>query len=153
LNPHTSYPPYPPQYQGGFGGPFIPPSNSVLARARSINTISNTDLYGSQHVGLNDSPNSGSFSAFTPPQAYQQLGYADRPPSQPNGPRDFVPSMQLQNGRSSQISLPDVPPKIGLSVERDNGTLDLDFHGAASELEADEASSELPWARMDSSSL
>src|SRR5258708_5800305 len=144
-NPHASYPSYAPQYQGGFGGPFVSPSNS--ARARSINNNSNPlDLYSSQRV---ESPNSvASFPAFTPPQAYpQQLGYADRPLSHPGGPRDFVPTQHTQNGRASHISLPDVPPKSALGYEDAH----LDFHGA-SELETDDGSSELPWARVDPSS-
>ena len=69
--------------------------------------------------------------------------------SHPGGPRDLVPT-HTQNGRSSQISLPDAPSKIGLSPGHDDGG--LDFHGSANELETDEGSSELPWARVDSSS-
>jgi hypothetical protein len=157
LNPHTSYPPYAPQYQGGYAGGYNPPSNPAGARARSMNN--NFDTPGSQHAGLNESPNSiasGSFSAFTPPQGYQPLSYADRSPSHPSGPRDFYPTHQpsthRQNDRSSQVSLPDVPPKVGVCLEHDDGKLDLDFPGAESELEIDGGSSELPWARIDCSS-
>jgi len=105
-------------------------------------------LYSSQRV---ESPNPvTSFPAFTPPQAYHQpLGYTDRPLSHPGGPRDFVPTQQhTQNGRTSHISLPDVPPKSGLGYEDAH----LDFHSAARELETDDGGSELPWARVDSSS-
>ena len=51
---------------------------------------------------------------------------------------------------------PEVPPKISLSLEHEDGGLGVKFvntNNSRSEFELDDDGSELPWARGDSSSV
>ncbi|KAJ3507393.1 hypothetical protein NLJ89_g6330 [Agrocybe chaxingu] len=138
YNPHTSYPPYVPSYQGY------------------------SDYYGGQPI--NDQQPNGGYDAsrypgLTPAQAYQAQVYGgSNPHSQPAGPRDYPPRVSpvpsdrppKHNGAPSQLQ---DPPRLGISLEHDDGRLGIDFvsNSTSSDLGTDESSSELPWAQSEPS--
>ena len=144
------YPPYVPQQQG-----FLPPPhNPSLARARSV--VSNTDYVP------NDSPNHSPapYPGLTAAQAYQAQVFMNGPnhnnPPQWNSQRvSPAPSVQhLQRPRSNLNGGSVSPNDFGISLEHDDGRLGLDFTAANASTSHDlptDDSSELPWARSDSS--
>jgi hypothetical protein len=151
YNPHTSYPQYTPSYHGGFSPSLAPPLNPALGRARSMNNHSNPlDSYNSAHFDLNNSPNSVGYSARPPSQAFHsQVPH-------PNGPREFLPAPLSQRQKGGSLLPPEVPPKISLSLEHEEGGLGGNFvntNNSFSEFELDDDGSELPWASGDSSSV
>ena len=102
----------------------------------------------------NEQSSSAPYPSFTP-QPYRPLSHdGNGPASLRNEPREFIPPehsplSQKQNGGSLPPQL-DVPPKIGLGLERDDGNLGIDFGSGvnvpSSEFGTDESGSELPWA-------
>ncbi|KAF9480490.1 CNH-domain-containing protein [Pholiota conissans] len=147
-----SYYPPPQQYASpypSFPPNLAPPHNPTVSRARSINSYPT------------DAPYPG--TALTPAQAYQAQVYMNGPthsplPQQWNPPprvspvpsdRQLTPAQR--NNRSSALSS-DLP-RLGISLEHDDGRLGIDFNGpsnsASSPLGTDESSSELPWAHSE----
>ncbi|KAF9563907.1 CNH-domain-containing protein [Agrocybe pediades] len=146
YNPHTSFPSYQPQFQS-YQPSLAPPSNPALARARSVNS-SSPDYPPAPplHPPINDHAHSP-YPGLTPAQAYQAQIYMNAPsPSPAYGPR---PSPAPSN-RSSNV--PVELPRIGISLEHDDGRLGLDFTSSTgADVDSEESSSELPWARSEPS--
>lgn len=156
-NPHTSFPQYVPQYQPYPSSSLQPPPNPALARARSVN--SNSPDYSpapppppppiSDHVHA--------YPGLTPAQAYQAQIYNNSPshshsPAPAYGPR---PSPAPSNRTSNVPGLPAELPRIGISLEHDDGRLGLDFSASSTtgaDVDSEDSSSELPWARSEPSS-
>ena len=132
YNGHTSYPSY--GYQA-YQPSLAPPSNQSLSRARSVNSASPDYI----------PPQISEPSGLTPAQAYQAQVYMNGPnlsqSSWNGGPR---PS---PSHKPNGIPPPDLP-KIGISLEHDDGRLGIDFTSTPHSSDAD-SSSELPWANSE----
>jgi RHO1 GDP-GTP exchange protein 1/2 len=97
-------------------------------------------------------------AGLTPAHAYQAQVYLNSPAGQQSGWNGLgdIPAAALRptslpnNGASGQLmprSAIDVPT-LGVNIDSDSGGLGLDFAGSSpSDLDTDEGSSELPWAR------
>jgi hypothetical protein len=149
---------YPPQHHvapyPSFSPGLAPPHNPALARARSINSY-HSDSPGAPYPG----------PALTPAQAYQAQVYMNVPTQSPqpqpwNAPRvSPAPSdRQIPAQRNSHTSgFSSELPKLGISLEHDDGRLGLDFAGpsnsVSNDLGTDEGSSELPWAHSEPASM
>jgi hypothetical protein len=160
----TSYPhhqpyrqPYYPQQQQQQQPYGLAPPPQHVPRARSI--------AGNPHINgvIQDPPNSSleslTPSGLTPAQAYQAQIYLDNP----GGPQADWNRFQNSPGPSNRHSQnggfarPLVPPRLGVSLDHDDGRLGLDFGPAggnggstnSSPQDTDDGSSELPWARTD----
>lgn len=155
-HPHSSFPQ---QIPGSYGYPNTTgPPNPALARARSI--ISNPS--GNGGFGRSEEPPDQlreqlTHPGLTPAQAYQAQIYLNNPAgpqadwnryqSSP-GPSNHPHSSYGHNGSPAR---PGDPPRLGVSLDHDDGRLGLDF-GAGSSNSSDHGtddSSELPWARND----
>ncbi|KAF8967665.1 CNH domain-containing protein [Flammula alnicola] len=119
--------------------------------------------YPSQLRSTNGNSNfdSSPYPGLTPAQAYQAQIYMNAPNQSPQpqawnsqrvSPASSVrlPPPQRPNGTSG---LSNQLPKLGISLEHDDGRLDIDFtaqnSSTPSDLGTDENSSELPWARSE----
>ena len=149
-NPHT-YPSYP--------SSLLPPDNPALSRANSTNSPA---PYLPQNIIHDSVPLSG----LTPAQTYQAQVYMNGPngnsisavpprdwPATSPAPPDRRSHPPAQNAGSS--FLPD-PPKLGISLEHDDGRLGIDFISGNEDdpldIGQDESASELPWARVEHTS-
>ncbi|TFK39883.1 CNH domain-containing protein [Crucibulum laeve] len=156
--PHPQHPPpvsYPQQLPGSYGYPASLAPPNATPRARSI--ISNSNASGII-VPPPSEPSDGSREALahpglTPAQAYQAQVYQNSPAgiqgdkSMYRASPDRSSHPQTQNGGPSR---PHDAPRLGISLEHDDGRLGLDFAGSSgnsSDHGTDEGSSELPWAR------
>ncbi|RDB23306.1 Rho1 guanine nucleotide exchange factor 1 [Hypsizygus marmoreus] len=154
-----AHPSYPQPIPGSYGYPNTTgPTNPALARARS--TISNAPVNGV--IRHDEPPNSSHESlthpGLTPAQAYQAQIYMNSPAGSQTdwnkyqsspGPSSRPHSSHTQNGASP---FPGDPPRLGVSLDHDDGRLGLDFgmaSGNSSDQGTDDGSSELPWARNE----
>ncbi|KAF9006045.1 hypothetical protein BDQ17DRAFT_327221 [Cyathus striatus] len=127
---------------------------SLPSRTRSI--LSNSNSSG-VIVPQPKEPPDTIHPGLTPAQAYQAQVYQNNPPPPPDRTPYRTPTAlsdrnsypQSQNGLSGR---PHDPPRLGISLERDDGRLGIDFganSGSSSDQGTDEGSTELPWARHD----
>ena len=110
------------------------------------------------HHPQNSSLESLTPSGLTPAQAYQAQIYLDNPTGiQPDwNTYQNSPGPSNQNGTPTR---PPDPPRLGVSLDHNNGRLGLDFvppvgNGGStnsSPQDTDESSSELPWMRAEAS--
>lgn len=165
------YPPPPPPHanSGAYGQPYYPtqpsppqpyhqiqqqfpyptslaPPNQTVARARSV--ISNAGVIPPSPNGLPDHTlGIPSQSGMTIAQAYQAQihnhGSAGTKYHFSPGPPDRASYPQSQNGVLGQ---PVDTPRMGISLEHDDGRLGVNFGGGSANNSGDEGSSELPWA-------
>jgi len=138
----------------------LAPPNQHPGRPRSV--MNNPHINGVILSRSDDPPNpsleSLTPSGLTPAQAYQAQIYLDHPQADWN---------RYQNvpGPSNRSSFPHPhnggpldPPRLGVSLDHNDGRLGLDFAGAvdtggsgkSSPQDTDDGSSELPWVRVES---
>lgn len=142
---------YSPQQAPSYPQSLAPPSH--VSRARSIQ--SNPYITGVIVPQPEEPPDPAlAHPGLTPAQAYQAQVYLKTPAgSQANWdrlqssplPPDKIPyPQQAQNGGPS-IARPPDNPKLGVSLEYDDGRLGIDFGAGGNS--SDDSSSELPWAQ------
>ncbi|TFK26206.1 hypothetical protein FA15DRAFT_588828 [Coprinopsis marcescibilis] len=174
---HQGYQPIPPQaqtpfnYQGSLG-----PPNPQLTRARSV--LSNGSPIVNGPMTPYQDPQemiqaSSSHSGITPAQLYQNQvqfnGGRHQPSPVPSyGPQQAEwnrhrsspseihrrPSLTQSLHQNGGVSMrPSDAPRLGISLEHDEGRLGIDFgasgSGSNSDLATDDGESELPYARDD----
>ncbi|GLB41840.1 putative protein with domain found in Dishevelled, Egl-10, and Pleckstrin [Lyophyllum shimeji] len=150
------HPPYPQHIPGSYGYPNTNtgPPNPALARARSA--VSSAPSNGSSARLEEPRVDYPMHNGLTPAQAYQAQIYMNSSAG-PHGDRNRYQSSPDPSSRppsSSQAGpsrLVD-PPRLGVSLEHNDGRLGLDFgagSGNSSDQGTDEDSSELPWARNE----
>ncbi|KAH6916060.1 hypothetical protein BKA70DRAFT_1091725 [Coprinopsis sp. MPI-PUGE-AT-0042] len=162
----ANYSPSPPQIQTPFSysGSLGLPPNPQLGRARSVISNGSGQIMGSPMPLYQEPPDaiqaSSSQPSLTPAQAYQNQVYARHQPSpgplqqqadwnrhrtSPAGQVHRRSSLAHSTARMSEA------PRLGISLEQDEGRLGLDFgvNGSGSSDQGTDADSELPYARDD----
>jgi hypothetical protein len=173
---HNGYHPAQPQIQSGaFRQPYLPPPGQGqhlspgpnpyeglypppgAPRARSF--ISSTQSPGIIAPQPDEPPESHPHG-LTPAQAYQAQVFdngASGPPPDWNRYRTSPgpPDRQIHSLPNSQNGTPvsrnqqhQIPPRLGVNLDHDDGRLRIDF-GGSNGTSSDDGSSELPWARNE----
>ncbi|PPQ91478.1 hypothetical protein CVT25_013735 [Psilocybe cyanescens] len=132
-----AFPPYVTPHQP-YQPSLAPPPHQSLSRGRSINSNS-SEYIGSYPNDLSPQP------GLTPAQAYQAQIYTNGPnPSQ--SPWDGPSRLSAAPSHRS-IAPPHELPRIGISLEHDDGRLGVDF--SSGDQDDSSSGSELPWARSE----
>ncbi|KAF7795014.1 hypothetical protein EIP86_006158 [Pleurotus ostreatoroseus] len=153
--PHQPHAPLPPQVpvnyaQSSYASSLKPGAPSLAGRARSVGRVNGII------APLPEEPPDPSLEALTrqgltPAQAYQAQVYMNRPAmghSAPDmqHPHHHQPQPPRVSNASERHSAPSDLPRLGVSIESDDGRLGIDFlgNGTPSEQSTD-SSSDLPW--------
>ncbi|KAF5383621.1 hypothetical protein D9615_003552 [Tricholomella constricta] len=155
TQPQHPHPPYPHHIPGSYGFPNTAgPPHPALARARSI--ISNAPSNAIHARPDESAGNLPMHNGLTPAQAYQAQIYMNNPAG-PQADRSRHqaspgPSSRPSSGQNGGPSRTGDAPRLGVSLDHDDGRLGLDFgtgSGNSSDQGTDDGSSELPWARNE----
>jgi RHO1 GDP-GTP exchange protein 1/2 len=128
----------------------IPPYTLSPHLGRASSALSNP------HIPPNSSLESLTPSGLTPAQAYQQQIFLDNPASHQSDWNRYRNSPGPSNRNGASTHLVD-PPRLGVSLDHNDGQLGLDFAGPignggstnSSPQDTDDGSSELPWMRVE----
>ncbi|KAG5647488.1 hypothetical protein DXG03_009424 [Asterophora parasitica] len=144
--------PYPQQIPGSYGYPnaaqsYASPHPSISRARSTVNTNGVPAL-------SEEPPDMLQHNGLTPAQAYQAQIYLNNP-SGPNPNSRIQASPGPSSRPPSRVNAPKThpgdAPRLGVSLDHDDGRLGLDFgagsSGNSSDQGTDDGSSELPWAR------